>query len=180
MSGLETQLIIPRALCSYGLFKMFDDVMFLAKGGHTVYLGPVSEVESYFLCLGLEVPERINPPDYYMDALEGLVKQQNSPNFDSRSLPVLWMMHKGYKIPTELLAVAAEIDISSKERKSILSESSKLATTYVQELWQDLHHNVVVTWDGIKTTFSKVDDLSGRQTPEFLVQLRIIFLRSAL
>lgn len=59
--------------CSYGLFKMFDDVMFLVKGGCIVYLGFVSEVEDYFVGIGLVVLEWINLFDYYMDVLEGIV-----------------------------------------------------------------------------------------------------------
>lgn len=58
--------------CSYGFFKMFDDVMFFVKGGYMVYLGFVVEVEVYFLGFGLIVFERINLLDYYMDVLEGI------------------------------------------------------------------------------------------------------------
>lgn len=70
----EPKLTLRAFLSSYGLFQMFDDVMFLAKGGRTVYLGPVNEVEEYFLGLGVKIPDRINPPDHIMDTLEGLIK----------------------------------------------------------------------------------------------------------
>ncbi|GBG91036.1 hypothetical protein CBR_g51769 [Chara braunii] len=51
---------------SYTIFRMFHDVMFLAKGGRVVYHGPVEAVEEYFANLGFSIPERINPPDHIM------------------------------------------------------------------------------------------------------------------
>jgi hypothetical protein len=87
---------------SYGLFKMFDDLMLLAKGGCTVYLGPVDEMEEYFSSLGIIFPDRVNPPEYFMDILEGIVKPEGSPSFDCNILPVTWMHHKGYEIPRDL------------------------------------------------------------------------------
>lgn len=161
---------------------MFDDVMFLAKGGYTVYLGPVNEVESYFEGLGLVVPERINPPDYYMDALEGAVQQgvTGPNNIDPKSLPVLWMMHKGYKIPKELLKVAAAIETPAAKKKILETESARFMSTFAQEAWQEIYQKVVVSWDEIKTSLLKVRDLSGRQTPGFFVQMTIILHRSAL
>ncbi|CAM6065922.1 unnamed protein product [Sphagnum tenellum] len=190
--GVNVVLVVHQP--SYGLFRMFDDVMFLAKGGYTVYLGPVNEAEAYFAGLGLVVPDRINPPDHYMDALEGIVDQpQNASNFDPKALPVLWMMHKGYNVPSELLVMRA-MDISSatceddddhQEMKNnnaknhILLESSKLATSFAQEVWADLCHHFVVIWDGISSTFSKVEDKAGRETPGFLLQFQIVFIRVA-
>jgi hypothetical protein len=47
------------------------DLILLAKGGVTMYHGPVKKVEGYFTGLGIAVPERVNPPDYYIDILEG-------------------------------------------------------------------------------------------------------------
>lgn len=64
---------------------MFDDVMFLAKGGRTVYLGPVADVEEYFSDLGVTVPERTNPPDHFLDIIEGVVKPSGKSNVFSRS-----------------------------------------------------------------------------------------------
>ncbi|KAJ0779580.1 putative ABC transporter family G domain-containing protein [Helianthus annuus] len=50
---------------SYSLFQMFDDLVLLAKGGLTVYHGPVRKVEEYFSGLGINVPDRVNPPDFF-------------------------------------------------------------------------------------------------------------------
>jgi hypothetical protein len=162
---------------SYGLFRMFDDVMFLAKRGYTVYLGPVDEIEAYFSSLGLVVPERINPPDYYMDALEGVAQQARSPYVDPRMLPIQWMMHKGYQIPNEMLKMASAINIPAEHQPLVNPESSRFGATFAQQACLELYHKFVVTWDGIKTALSRVKDLSGRQTPGFCKQLRIILHR---
>lgn len=142
---------------------MFDDVMFLAKGGYTVYSGPVSEVEAYFAGLGLVVPERINPPDFYMDALEG----SSSPHVDPKTLPISWMMHKGYQIPTDMMATA----INNTDTPA------RFGLTFAQQACLELYQKLVVTWDGIRTALSRTEDLSGRQAPGFFTQLRIILQR---
>ncbi|KAF6135092.1 hypothetical protein GIB67_040403 [Kingdonia uniflora] len=60
-----------RGRCScYTLFKMFDDFILLAKGGLTVYHCSVKKIEEYFAGIGINVPERVNPPDYFIDILE--------------------------------------------------------------------------------------------------------------
>lgn len=156
---------------------MFDDVMFLARGGYTAYLGPVDEIEAYFSSLGLVVPERINPPDYYMDVLEGVAQQARSPYIDPRTFPVLWMMHKGYQIPKEMLTVAMSIDTPAESESLVHEESSRLGVTFAQQAYLELYHKIVVTWDGIKTTLSRIKDLSGRETPGFWRQLRVILHR---
>lgn len=163
---------------SYGLFKMFDDVMFLAKGGRTVYLGPVSEVEDYFAGIGLVVPERINPPDHYMDALEGIVVPPDQPDFDPKNLPVMWMINKGYNIPADLSAMAAEFQRSGKSMKKP-KKKPKRNTTFFQDFWSEIRTFVIVKKDSIMNSFQRVENKSGRVTPGFFSQFFIIFRRLA-
>lgn len=156
---------------------MFDDVMFLAKGGYTVYLGPVVEVEAYFSGLGLIVPERINPPDYYMDALEG-IPVSSSPQLDLRTMPIMWMRHKGYPIPNDMVDLAGDVESTPTENPSLVHpESSRFSATFFQQACQELYQKILMTWDEIKTALSRVDNLSGRQTPGFFRQLRTILHR---
>lgn len=157
-------------ICSYGLFKMFDDVMFLAKGGRTVYLGPVAEVEDYFAGLGLVVPDRINPPDHFMDALEGIVTPPNHPEFDPKSLPVLWMINKGYSIPPDLVATAAELQSGQRSTR----KEHRKTTTFWQEVWEELKMFLTVRFDLLRSSFHRVENKSGRRTPGFFVQFTII------
>ncbi|MCI06352.1 ABC transporter G family member 28-like, partial [Trifolium medium] len=88
---------------SYTLFKMFDDFILLAKGGLTVYHGPVNKVEEYFSGMGIVVPDRVNPPDYYIDILEGILKPSASSGVTHKQLPVRWMLHNGYPVPMDML-----------------------------------------------------------------------------
>lgn len=87
---------------SYILFNMFDDFVLLARGGLIAYHGPVSEAEMYFTGLGIKVPDRENPPDHFIDILEGIVKTKMRGNVTPKHLPLLWMLHNGYEVPDDL------------------------------------------------------------------------------
>lgn len=104
-SAVESFLIATNFLFSYTLFKMFDDLVLLAKGGLIVYHGPARKVEEYFAGLGINVPERVNPPDHYIDILEGIVVPSASSGVNYKELPVRWMLHNGYPIPPRYAAV---------------------------------------------------------------------------
>lgn len=164
---------------SYGLFRLFDDVMFLAKGGRTVYLGPVDSVEDYFASMGIIVPERINPPDHFMDVLEGMIKPENKPSFDPKVLPVKWIQHNHYPLPSDLRAIAASI---GGEAAQIIggNESSRGRKSFGQELWQEFKSFWEVRWDDLRSTFSRTVDYSERRTPGFFSQFKLIFMRLSL
>ncbi|KAJ3119093.1 hypothetical protein HDU96_000008 [Phlyctochytrium bullatum] len=54
------------------IFNSFDDVLLIAPGGRTAYLGPVSEVQQYFEDLmGVRFDPQSNPADLLMDILSG-------------------------------------------------------------------------------------------------------------
>lgn len=55
----------------YEIFTSFHDVCLLAKGGKLVYLGPSENALHYFESIGLVCPPRVNPPDFFMDAIAG-------------------------------------------------------------------------------------------------------------
>lgn len=46
--------------------QMFDDALFLGKGGRTVFLGPSSLALPYFQTLGFVLPPHENPADFAM------------------------------------------------------------------------------------------------------------------
>ncbi|CAI0442704.1 unnamed protein product [Linum tenue] len=77
---------------------MFDDLVLLAKGGLTVYHGSVAKVEGYFNGLGIKVPDRVNPPDHYIDILEGIVTPSASTVANYMNLPLKWMMNNGVEL----------------------------------------------------------------------------------
>eukprot|EP00002_Diphylleia_rotans_P028953 TRINITY_DN5858_c0_g1_i1.p1 TRINITY_DN5858_c0_g1~~TRINITY_DN5858_c0_g1_i1.p1 ORF type:complete len:661 (-),score=115.98 TRINITY_DN5858_c0_g1_i1:1597-3579(-) len=72
------------------IFRMFDTLLLLGKGGRTVYLGPPMDAVEYFQGLGYEVEENVNAPDWYMDITSGLVKNVTKGNPDPSHLFEEW------------------------------------------------------------------------------------------
>ena len=159
---------------------MFDDVMLLAKGGKTVYLGPVDEVEDYFASMGIVVPERINPPDHYMDVLEGMVKPSEGKQVDPSVLPIKWMQHKGYTIPNDFQASIPETDAAAGITMNQGIQSSRnnaREKNFMQDAWIESTNFVKNHWDEFKSTFTRYEDLSNRKTPWFWPQFKMIISR---
>ncbi|GMG99418.1 hypothetical protein Nepgr_001258 [Nepenthes gracilis] len=163
---------------SYALFQMFDDLILLAKGGLMVYLGSVRKVEEYFGGLGIYVPEHINPPDYYIDILEGLVEPRTSSVVNYKELPLRWMLHNGYPIPEDMQSSATRLAVSVSGRidstDNVCDEQ-----TFALELWQDVRHNVEVRRDHIYHNLLRWNDLSGRRTPSIIVQYKYFLGRTS-
>ncbi|KAK6142004.1 hypothetical protein DH2020_016220 [Rehmannia glutinosa] len=133
LEGVNICMVVHQP--SYTLFKMFDDLILLAKGGLTVYHGPVKKVEEYFAGIGIVVPERVNPPDYFIDILEGIVKPSASTAVKFKELPLRWMLHNGYPVPPDMLDSAGVASSSAKIRprlgKQRLREARIQAVDYL-------------------------------------------------
>ncbi|XP_020216892.1 putative white-brown complex homolog protein 30 [Cajanus cajan] len=161
---------------SYTLFRMFDDIVFLAKGGLTAYHGPVKKVEEYFASIGITVPDRVNPPDHFIDILEGLVKP--SGGVTHQQLPVRWMLHNSYPVPPDMLHFADQIAASSSSSSSSNIHDATKGTdevvdqSFAGEFWEDMKSNVQIHRDHIEATFLKTKDLSNRRTPGVARQYR--------
>ncbi|XP_066167769.1 ABC transporter G family member 28 isoform X2 [Oryza sativa Japonica Group] len=110
LEGVNISMVVHQP--SYTLYKMFDDLILLAKGGLTVYHGPVKKVEEYFSGLGIVVPDRVNPPDYYIDILEGIVKPNANVAVNAKDLPLRWMLHNGYEVPRDMLQSGSDAESS--------------------------------------------------------------------
>lgn len=154
---------------------MFDDLILLAKGGLTVYHGSVRDVEDYFASLGIHVPERINPPDYFIDVLEGMVKLHTSSGVTYEELPVRWMVHKGYPVPSDMQKSSSTVDVPAMYGNSGMQESNGSGAEQLSfwgEFCQNLKYKVEARFDAIKNNFSKSKDLSQRRTPSVLLQYR--------
>ncbi|KAJ0242323.1 hypothetical protein HA466_0208040 [Hirschfeldia incana] len=161
LEGVNICMVVHQP--SYTLFRTFNDLVLLAKGGLTVYHGPVEDVETYFSSLGIIVPERINPPDYYIDVLEGIVTNLNS-DVSIKELPQRWMLHKGYSVPLDM-------------RKD--NNSAAAGPTFVRELMGDVTSNFRLRGDKIRHNFLKTRDLSYRTTPSMLLQYKYFLGRIA-
>ncbi|KAB2063515.1 hypothetical protein ES319_A10G221200v1 [Gossypium barbadense] len=160
---------------SYSLFQMFDDLVLLAKGGFTVYHGSAKKAEQYFAGLGIHVPDRVNPPDHFIDILEGIVKPSQSSGVNYKELPVRWMLHNGYPVPPELQQTAARISMPSASpdlSDGISPHAGIDERSFAGELWQDVRTTVEIHRDTIRHNFLKFKDLSSRRTPGVLWQYR--------
>ncbi|XP_019448781.1 PREDICTED: ABC transporter G family member 28-like isoform X2 [Lupinus angustifolius] len=160
---------------SYTLFRMFDDFILLAKGGLTVYHGPVNKVEEYFSSIGIVVPDRVNPPDYYIDILEGIVKLPVSSGVNYKQLPVRWMLHNGYPVPMDMLSTVEGMATPGEGSAHGAATTTGNAddTSFAGELWQDVKCNVELKKDNLQHNFLNYsNDLSNRETPGTFTQYK--------
>ncbi|KAK9684002.1 hypothetical protein RND81_10G179800 [Saponaria officinalis] len=167
LAGVNICMVVHQP--SYALFKMFDDLILLAKGGRMVYHGSVRQVEEYFSGLGIHVPERVNPPDYFIDILEGLVEPGASSRVNYKELPLRWMLHNGYPVPEDMRSQIAGLEMSQRSESSV---STGEIETFAGELWQDVRDNVELQRDQIHHNFLRRKDLSNRRTPGVILQYK--------
>nr|CAD1835975.1 unnamed protein product [Ananas comosus var. bracteatus] len=167
LEGVNICMVVHQP--SYTLFKMFDDLILLAKGGLTVYHGPVDKVEDYFAGLGINVPERVNPPDHFIDILEGMVKPNSTTTVTCKQLPLQWMLYNGYEIPPDMQDDLKEMDASV--RSSELGSARSLDGQSVSdEVWGNVRCGLGREEE--KLGFSKSYDLTNRKTPGILIQYK--------
>lgn len=152
---------------------MFDDLILLAKGGLTVYHGPVKKVEEYFTGLGITIPDRVNPPDYFIDILEGIVKPTNA-TVKLKELPLRWMLHNGYPVPPDMLDSAGVPAVSAEDSAggNPAAKTNEPDQSFIVELWQDVKFIVGQKKDHIWHNFTKSMDLSNRTTPDLSTQYK--------
>ncbi|XP_058204605.1 ABC transporter G family member 28-like isoform X2 [Rhododendron vialii] len=181
LRALQREALVGVNICmvvhqpSYTLFKMFDDLILLAKGGLTVYHGPVKRVEEYFAGLGINVPERVNPPDHFIDVLEDIVKPSTSSGISSRELPVQWMLHNGYVVPPDMQQNSAGLAILSSGvtlHNQVDSDATLEEQSFAAEVLQDMRRNMELQRDIIQHNFLRSRDLSNRRTPGVLLQYK--------
>jgi hypothetical protein len=139
---------------------MFDDFVLLARGGLIAYLGPISEVETYFSSLGIKVPERENPPDYYIDILEGITKTKMRGHAAPKHLPLLWMLRNGYEVP-EYMQKDLE-DINNVHELYTVGSMSR------EESFGDQSENADSVHQNVREPYSLLD----RKTPGVLAQYK--------
>ena len=157
---------------------MFQDLVLLAKGGLTVYHGPVKEVEEYFSGLGIIVPERINPPDYYIDVLEGIVTDLNS-DVGYKELPQRLMIDKGYSVPLDMQNNNSAKDLVMNP-DAVNNTNCNAEQTFVRELWGDVNSNFRMHSDKIWHNFLQSRDLSCRRNPSIWLQYKYFLGRYVL
>ncbi|KAI8573633.1 hypothetical protein RHMOL_Rhmol01G0292200 [Rhododendron molle] len=172
LEGVNICMVVHQP--SYTLFRMFDDLILLAKGGLTAYHGSVKKVEEYFAGLGINVPERVNPPDYFIDILEGVVKQSSSSGVNYKELPLRWMLHNGYTVPPDMLnssSMASSAGDNSAHGGNAAAAVSD-GQSFAGDIWQDMKFHAELKKDHFQHKFLKTHDLSNRTTPGVLQQYK--------
>ncbi|CAN6177997.1 unnamed protein product [Urochloa humidicola] len=168
LEGVNISMVVHQP--SYTLYRMFDDLILLAKGGLTVYHGPVKKVEEYFSGLGIVVPDRVNPPDYYIDLLEGIVKPDAKEPINVKDLPIRWMLHNGYEVPRDMLQSSSDSESSFRGGGSNAS-GDNTGQSIANEVWgnvKDIVGQKKDEYDYNKTS----ENLSNRRTPGILRQYK--------
>ncbi|WOL09862.1 ABC transporter G family member 28 [Canna indica] len=169
LEGVNVCMVVHQP--SYTLFNMFDDLILLAKGGLIAYQGSVKKVEEYFSGLDIRVPDRVNPPDYFIDILEGIVKPSTSTGVKSNQLPLLWMLHNGYDVPLDMQNELNYIDASFRGGTgSTISDLDE--ESCATGVWGDLKGSLEEKQDKLEHNFSKPKDLANRRTPGKLMQYK--------
>ncbi|KAJ8899734.1 hypothetical protein K2173_019433 [Erythroxylum novogranatense] len=157
---------------SHALFKMFDDLILLAKGGLTAYHGSTKKIEEYFSSIGITIPDRVVPPDHLIDILEGMIKPEN---VTREQLPIRWMLHNQYPVPADLLHLVDGLPVTSGDANtgdSLKSSSGAPSQSFVGEFWEDIKFNVGLQRAHIEHNFVRSKDLSNRRTPSISRQYR--------
>nr|XP_016452319.1 PREDICTED: putative white-brown complex homolog protein 30 [Nicotiana tabacum] len=155
LEGVNICMVVHQP--SYTLYKMFDDLVLLAKGGLVAYHGPVKKVEEYFANLGITVPDRVNPPDHFIDILEGMVKPGGGVTVEQ--FPVRWMLHNGYTVPPDMMELCDQIAMSSKGVAAAPEQSFSV------DAWHEKR-------DSLSQGLLKSHDMSNRITPGVTRQYR--------
>ncbi|PRW59962.1 white-brown complex 30 [Chlorella sorokiniana] len=115
-SGLDATAaadILPR----YSIFRLFDDVLLLGKGGRMVYLGPSRLALPYFETIGFTLPPNENPADFAMDVIAGSVPRSDGAPFQPADLVTLWTSHgrSWVQLHSKLAAKAEEEETAGVE-----------------------------------------------------------------
>ena len=74
----------------YSVFILFDELLLLAKGGVTAYMGPTEQMLPYFNHIGFNIAENENPADFMLDVCAGALQRTGHPDFKPSDLWGVW------------------------------------------------------------------------------------------
>jgi ABC-2 type transporter len=119
--------------------------------------------------LGMNVPDRVNPPDYFIDVLEGIVKPDSE--IDIKHLPLHWILYNGYDVPKDMQRDLEDINGSNRNGRlsSVRSESLESGRSDVLD---NVRYSCSEGMGDDQRQSKKSTDLSNRKTPGILKQYR--------
>mmetsp|Transcript_12317 Transcript_12317/g.26589 ORF Transcript_12317/g.26589 Transcript_12317/m.26589 type:complete len:1041 (+) Transcript_12317:146-3268(+) len=134
LCGMNISAVIhqPR----YSVFILFDELLLLAKGGLTAFMGPTEQMLEYFESTGFKMADNENPADFMLDVCSGSIPRANDPNFKPSDLNGLWFEH-GVQFVEARRSQAAEFEIS---RSHLATESSIMMNERIHAIRAELLH----------------------------------------
>ena len=109
------------------IFKDFDNLILLARGGKGVFVGKREDVLPYFKGLGYNMLPHSNPADFILDVIQGELDEKNdSDAVSSQLLPQMWQTKRSeYQMAqNESIAVkTGNADYKSRKTASWLKQS---------------------------------------------------------
>ena len=111
----------------YCIFKEFDNLILLARGGKGVFVGKRQDVIPYFSSLGYEMVPNMNPADFILDVIQGEYDHQND-DLTHNLLPEMWETKRNsyYMAENPMIVnkcVAINCEYKSRKTASWLKQS---------------------------------------------------------
>ncbi|GFO02325.1 ATP-binding cassette sub-family g member 2-like [Plakobranchus ocellatus] len=121
----------------FSIFRLFDSLMLLSHG-NVVYHGPSTGALSYFSTLGYECEEHNNPPDFFLDVINGdstAVTSHTNGFASSAEVPDVTVKDKGTtkEDDSEHTQHLAKSYKNSEECKIVNEELAAIYESYLQE-----------------------------------------------
>jgi ABC-type multidrug transport system permease subunit len=176
------------------VFRQFDDLLLLGKGGQVVYMGPRISSLKYFDEIGFRCPDYTSPPDYFLEVLSGNIPSEFDPRFEPGMLVDYWKKFQCGIIPTSTFArmdkVQAERNrtqyfnrvLSVKHKRVIERQGEEKFFQYFQDGLAMIYAEIMLWLGDIMEnhifSISKHDDQT-RKTPGFVRQLCLLTKRAS-
>jgi len=119
------------------IFELFNQVLLLAKGGLTAFIGSPIEMISYFENLGFPMPPGSNPADFAMDVLGCVVPHATNPHFKTEDFVLAWMTadeNPNAMSLEEAKSLLADAASDTVDKVTIYSRLRKVRQ-YLSDIW---------------------------------------------
>eukprot|EP00854_Cymbomonas_tetramitiformis_P031169 gene31169-39122_t len=74
----------------FQVFMLFHDLLLLYPGGRTVYFGPTHLAIVHFESIGFSPAHGVNPADFFLDVISGIVPKTGDESFHPSKLSLIW------------------------------------------------------------------------------------------
>merc|ERR1712238_183431 len=119
------------------IFELFNQVVLLANGGLTAFIGSPIEMNSYFENLGFPMPPGSNPTDFVMDVLGCVVQHPSNPHFKTEDFVLAWMTadeNPNAMSLEEAKSLLADAASDTVDKVTIYSRLRKVRQ-YLSDMW---------------------------------------------